>query len=284
MCLTGCAFKKSRVALSCIVIATMLSPCLVVAQTNPSATPSLDLPMEDGHYLVKSICVEEPVAVLPGVYLGIWRDTTDLCAALDVQPEADVLDVGTGSGILAITALERGARFVVATDINPRAVDNARLNARLRGVADRLDARLVPGDQPGAFSVIGDDERFDLITCNCPAFDADVQSYDEANAFDPGHQLVISLIQGLNAHLKPGGKLLMTYWSDTGIELLRRLADENDLQLNLPEVNPRRKQPPDVSHDINRTDLYNIPKDKIKDTLTGNERTMIVEITRRPAG
>ena len=47
---------------------------------------------------------------------------------------------------------------------------------------------------------------------------------DEANAFDPGHILVISLVKGLKAFLKPGGKLLMTYWSGVGMKLLELIS------------------------------------------------------------
>ena len=281
MSLTSYRFEKACIALLSFVLAMMPSSYLLAAQTGPSEAQSLGFPVDDGHYVIKTTCLDAPIAVLPGVYLGAWEDTAGLCAALEVKADAEVLDVGTGSGILAITALERGARFAVATDINPKAVDNARLNAKLRKLTGRLDTRLVSEDKPGAYSVIRDDERFDLITCNCPSFDADVDSYDEANAFDPGHQLVISLIEGLRAHLKPGGKLLMTYWSNAGLGLLHKLADKNDLQLNLLKVDPHLNQPPGVSLGISRSKLYKIPMDKIKDTLTGHERTVIVEITPR---
>ncbi|MCD6592121.1 MAG: 50S ribosomal protein L11 methyltransferase, partial [Thaumarchaeota archaeon] len=73
----------------------------------------------------------------------------------------DVLDLGTGSGILAILASKLGARRVVATDISRRAISAAIDNARLNGV-DNIEFRLGSLYEP----VRG--EVFDLIICNPP--------------------------------------------------------------------------------------------------------------------
>src|SRR5512134_3038553 len=113
-----------RVASLCLVLAMMTSSPLWADQAKPLRTQIPGLPMKDGRYSINTPCVEKPIAALPGVYLGAWADTAELCSALVVKPNADVLDIGTGNGILAITALERGARFAVATDINPKAVEN----------------------------------------------------------------------------------------------------------------------------------------------------------------
>ncbi|MEB3196158.1 MAG: 50S ribosomal protein L11 methyltransferase [Candidatus Sericytochromatia bacterium] len=70
--------------------------------------------------------------------------TTQLCmrgleAVLADLDAPAVLDVGTGSGILAIAALLLGARQVVACDIDPVAVQATRENAERNQVADRLE-------------------------------------------------------------------------------------------------------------------------------------------------
>src|SRR6202022_3489289 len=57
--------------------------------------------------------------------------------ALQVEPGERVIDIGTGSGILAIAAARRGAR-VVATDIDERAIAAASHNAALNGVSVEL--------------------------------------------------------------------------------------------------------------------------------------------------
>ncbi len=78
------------------------------------------------------------IALDPGVAFGTGaHPTTRLCLrwlAETVTPEADVLDYGCGSGILAIAAMKLGAARACGIDIDPQAVAAARLNARQNGV------------------------------------------------------------------------------------------------------------------------------------------------------
>jgi ribosomal protein L11 methyltransferase len=74
--------------------------------------------------------------------------TTQLClAALDrlVRPGASVIDVGTGSGILAIAAVRLGARRVTAIDNDPVAVQTARRNVLVNRVRGRVAVRAADG-------------------------------------------------------------------------------------------------------------------------------------------
>ncbi|HEX6997362.1 MAG TPA: 50S ribosomal protein L11 methyltransferase [Gammaproteobacteria bacterium] len=67
--------------------------------------------------------------------------TTRLCLEWlerALAPDARVLDYGCGSGVLAIAALALGAREAYAVDDDPQALEAARENARLNGVAERL--------------------------------------------------------------------------------------------------------------------------------------------------
>ena len=66
-----------------------------------------------------------------------------------------VLDVGCGSGILGLCALELGAAGAVEVDIDPHAVEAARRNAELNGMSDRMEATSAPlGDIGGAFDAV----------------------------------------------------------------------------------------------------------------------------------
>ncbi len=71
----------------------------------------------------------------PGMAFGTGlHPTTRLCvAALEetVQPGDQVLDIGTGSGVLAIVAAKMGAVAIVATDIDPIAVNVTRENVEI---------------------------------------------------------------------------------------------------------------------------------------------------------
>ena len=66
-----------------------------------------------------------------------------------------VLDVGCGSGILGLCALRLGAASVVAVDVQPDAVEAARRNSGINGMAGRLEATLDPlGGIGGTFDVV----------------------------------------------------------------------------------------------------------------------------------
>ena len=82
--------------------------------------------------------------VRPGVFNpSLFRVTPIFLEWLSeglVPAGSRVLDVGTGSGVLAIAAASAGAR-VVAVDSNPAAVDCARINADVNGVDDRVEIR-----------------------------------------------------------------------------------------------------------------------------------------------
>jgi ribosomal protein L11 methyltransferase len=93
----------------------------------------------------------------PGMAFGTGlHPTTQQClealSTLSLEGKS-ALDVGTGSGILAIAAAKRGASPVVAVDTDPIAVDAARENAMRNGVAIPV-AEASAADVPGRFDVV----------------------------------------------------------------------------------------------------------------------------------
>jgi ribosomal protein L11 methyltransferase len=72
-----------------------------------------------------------------------------------------VLDVGTGSGILALVALALGAAYVRAVDVDPDAVEVTIENAIRNGMRDRIEADTTP--------VAAIDETFDVVIANIEA-------------------------------------------------------------------------------------------------------------------
>jgi ribosomal protein L11 methyltransferase len=85
---------------------------------------------------------EIPLCIDPGIAFGTGtHESTRLAlAAMEgrVRPGARVLDVGCGSGILAIGALKLGAATAIGIDVEPEALVNAGENAERNGVADRF--------------------------------------------------------------------------------------------------------------------------------------------------
>jgi len=77
------------------------------------------------------------LAVPPGVQVPS-KSTAELARVLDVEAGEDVLDLGCGCGLIAIAAAKRGARRVVATDLDPAALEATEANARRNRVAERI--------------------------------------------------------------------------------------------------------------------------------------------------
>lgn len=127
----------------------------------------------------------------PGIAFGTGgHETTRLCLAmLDglVSGASSLLDIGTGSGILAIAALLLGAQAVTAVDIDPLSVKVAKENAALNGVDKRLDV-LCTDLTDGVGGV------YDIVCSNIVA------------------DVILSLIPVVGRFLKPGG-----VWLASGI-------------------------------------------------------------------
>lgn len=113
----------------------------------------------------ETVCAEEGEVVLtidPGQAFGTGtHETTRMCLRMieDVfdlsPPPRDVLDVGTGTGILGIAAARLGAKRVLGVDTDPVAVEVAGKNAVENGAADRFRAETTPlSSIPGAFDLV----------------------------------------------------------------------------------------------------------------------------------
>ncbi|MGW6858373.1 HemK2/MTQ2 family protein methyltransferase [Streptomyces xanthophaeus] len=154
---------------------------------------------------------------LPGVYQpqGDTRVIAEALAQEDLTPGADVLEIGTGTGALALQAARRGAR-VTAVDVSWRAVVTARLNA----VRQRLPLRLVHGD----FTSVIPGDRFELVVSNppyVPAPQAGVPVRGPERAWDAGRD-GRTVIDRICTHaptlLRPGGVLLMVHSGMCGVQ------------------------------------------------------------------
>jgi methylase of polypeptide subunit release factors len=113
------------------------------------------------------------------------------------EPVDSALDVGTGSGLHALLA-SRHARRVVATDVNPRALRFARLNALLN------DAGNVELREGSLFDPVGG-ERFDLVAANPPYVVSPEHELAFRDSGLPGDSFCEAMVRALPAHLNEGG-------------------------------------------------------------------------------
>jgi release factor glutamine methyltransferase len=141
-------------------------------------------------------------------------------------PPARILDLGTGSGAIALALAKAWPEAAVtAVDLSEEALALARENAEACGLASRV--RLLAGDW---FSGLAAGERFELIVANPPylsdeetrAAQPEVKDFEPTMALSAGSNGAAALeviISGARAHLAPGGLLAC----ETGITQHRQL-------------------------------------------------------------
>ena len=133
---------------------------------------------------------EVDVVIDPGMAFGTGsHPTTSLCLErvdelLRLFPGADVLDVGTGSGVIALLAAKLGAGRIVGTENDPVALEVARKGAALNGI-DSVDWMLAenPDDVPG---------EFEIVIANILLNTLEELSVQIAQRVAPGGRLVLS--------------------------------------------------------------------------------------------
>lgn len=153
-----------------------------------------------------------------------WKWLNDKAKHGEEQPK--VLDLGTGSGCLAITlACECPLAAVLATDVSPEALALARENAQTLGVTERVEFRCGEGLSPLAAG-----ECFDLLITNPPYIPSaeidqlqpEVRDFDPRLALDGGSDgltIYRSLAAGAARHLKSGGRLMAEFGDGQGPQL-----------------------------------------------------------------
>ncbi len=118
--------------------------------------------------------------------------------------DAAVLDIGTGTGVLAIAAALSGCKHVVAVDLNPAALECARINVRKNGLADKVDV------QEGEFVPRQTVTLFDHVICNPPYFRGTAKN-DAQRAYLAGADLewFDDFIHHIEPCLVPHGRVLL---------------------------------------------------------------------------
>jgi ribosomal protein L11 methyltransferase len=144
------------------------------------------------------------VSIDPGVAFGTGLHPTtrrSLEVLEDViRPGDRVLDVGTGSGILALAAIGLGAAHVFAVDVDPVAVDAARSNVELNRFAARIQVAEGSVD-------LATGRQYDVVIANIIA------------------RVILQLAEALVASTRPGGTLVLAgIFADRAAEVQAEFA------------------------------------------------------------
>ena len=121
----------------------------------------------------------------------------DLVAQAPLPAGDTAFDIGVGTGVLSAVLARRGLARVIATDQDARALACARENLERLGLTNRVE--LVQADlfPPG---------RAPLVVCNPPWLPARPSSPVEYAVYDPDSRMLRGFLDGLAAHLTPGGE------------------------------------------------------------------------------
>lgn len=148
----------------------------------------------------------QPIYLEPGMAFGTGtHETTQLCLrALEDAEVADrhVLDVGCGTGVLAIAAARLGAARVQAVDIDPVAVGVAAENARRNGVAEQIE--IAEGNLLGGFA---EGEQYDVVVANIL------------------RDVVILLTPQVASRIRPGGVFISSGYITEHVEQVRNALE-----------------------------------------------------------
>ena len=130
------------------------------------------------------------VVIAPRMSFGTGHHATTALMSQTIASEGVEglrgLDMGCGTGVLAIVALKCGAEHMVAVDIDDWACDSCRDSIVLSGVAERVDVRC------GSIEQVVAGEQFDFVLANI------------------NRNILISMMPSFAAALPSGGRLLMS--------------------------------------------------------------------------
>ena len=157
------------------------------------------------------------IETCPGVYAPA-EDTFLLLSAVEVTKGQRVLEMGCGTGIIALHCTKAGC-LVTAADINRGAVDNAMMNAAI----NHLNMEVIESD---LFENVNG--KFDAIIFNPPYLssrDSDGLSDAEKRPLvggDRGHELSVRFLEETREHLADGGKIYLLTSSESEAGVLEK--------------------------------------------------------------
>ncbi|HLA72776.1 MAG TPA: class I SAM-dependent methyltransferase [Steroidobacteraceae bacterium] len=188
-----------------------------------------------------------------GVFAPIRREYVDLVATTPLPAACAsgslAFDIGTGTGVLAAVLARRGIERVVATDLDPRALECAHENVRQLGLSERVDVVQADLFPEGCAA---------LVVCNPPWIPARPSSAMENGIYDPESRMLRGFLGALPGHLAPGAEgwlILSDLAEHLGLRTRTQLLEEFEVaglrvlgRNDVPPRHPRAADKTDPLH------------------------------------
>ena len=177
------------------------------------------------------------LTIYPSVFNPALGEGSRIMSRIKYLFIGDVLEIGTGSGILAILAAEIADK-VIATDINPNAIECARENVNNHNLQAKIT--LIESD---LFKKINKTEQFDTILFNPPFLnnrDASkhtaVHEHTKEAYFDKGYSVLESFLKDAKEHLKEEGCIYICFGGVGDVGYLNYLVSFYQYQVQIVRI------------------------------------------------
>lgn len=166
-----------------------------------------------------------PLTVLEQVYFP-REDSFLLAKTVKVKKNSIVLDMGCGSGVQTINALQKGAKKVLAVDINKKALENTLLNAKKTGFEKQVLAK-----KSDLFENIN--KKFDLIIFNPPYVPTEKKELIDVDGGKNGREVLDRFLDQFPKHLKHPGKCFFLQSSLNGIKKTEKKLEQKNISFKI---------------------------------------------------
>lgn len=204
-------------------------------ELHSTAQPFLDAVRSHSEPYTTGVLGEE-ILVYPGVMSPKYDWTSAFISKnLPEMEDSDVLEVGSGSGVLSIFAMLRGAKSVLALDVNPTAVKNTNENFARHNLRPENFYAL----ESDLFSAVPGESKFDFVIFNAPFHGNEAADDLEKSISDFRYGLSERFFKEVPKYLKEGGKILYAFGSMGDLSLVKGFWEDSGFKVeNVDEDHP----------------------------------------------
>lgn len=163
----------------------------------------------------------------------VFEDSFWFAENLPFKQNSSFLEIGCGTGLISIIAAQKECNKILATDLNPDAVKNTKLNTMLFNFENIISSQVSNVFQEIEVNSLN---KFSLIFWNTPFIYTKNQNLDnlEKSVFDCDYKAISEYIENAKIYLEPNGRCFLGFSSSSGsFELLETICKRCNCYLTL---------------------------------------------------